>query len=199
MKGSSAGYQLSASLSGSDGASQGQTNTNAQVGAGETLTVKSGQDTTIAGANLGGKDVKMDVGRDLTVASLQDTASSSSSNYSVGATVTVGPAPGFAGSQTGNSGSLGGGSGSSSSAWVSGQTSIIGSNSVDIRTEKNTHVEGAVIAAEKRTSVNALQRSTERVSIFLRWVTKQPRRTNHHWSLRLVMPRIRKPYVKHSS
>jgi filamentous hemagglutinin len=31
---------------------------------------------------------------------------------------------------------------------VNGQTSIIGSNSVDIRTEKNTHVEGAVIAAE---------------------------------------------------
>jgi len=31
---------------------------------------------------------------------------------------------------------------------VSGQTSVIGSSSVDIRTEKNTHVEGAVIAAE---------------------------------------------------
>jgi filamentous hemagglutinin len=31
---------------------------------------------------------------------------------------------------------------------VSGQTSVIGSNSVDIRTEKNTAVEGAVIAAE---------------------------------------------------
>ena len=31
---------------------------------------------------------------------------------------------------------------------MNGQTSIIGSNSVDIRTEKNTHVEGAVIAAE---------------------------------------------------
>jgi filamentous hemagglutinin len=31
---------------------------------------------------------------------------------------------------------------------VNGQTSIIGSNSVDIRTEKNTDVQGAVIAAE---------------------------------------------------
>ncbi|GAB6126479.1 hypothetical protein [Humidesulfovibrio idahonensis] len=47
-----------------------------------------------------------------------------------------------------NSGSLGYGSGSSSSSWVNRQTSIIGTNSVDVRTEKNTAVEGAVIAAE---------------------------------------------------
>jgi len=144
--GVAAGYQLSAALSGSDGKSKSETNTNAKVNAGETLTVKSGQDSTVAGANLKGKDVKMDVGRNLTVASLQDTSSSSSSSYNVGATVTIGPAPGVVKNAlpgdpakvgtTGNSGSFGYGSGSSSSAWVSGQTSVIGTNSVDIRTEK---------------------------------------------------------------
>ncbi len=40
------------------------------------------------------------------------------------------------------------GKGSSSSAWVNQQTSIIGKERVDIRVEKNTHIEGAVIAAE---------------------------------------------------
>ncbi len=40
------------------------------------------------------------------------------------------------------------GKGSSSSAWVNQQTSIIGKERVDIRVEKNTHIEGAIIAAE---------------------------------------------------
>ena len=156
MNGPSAGYQLSASLSGSDGNSRSDTNTNAVVSAGETLSVKTGQDATVAGAHMVGKDVKMDVGRDLTVASIQDTSSSSNSSYSVGGTVTVGPKPDIVSrnvspqtqlGQTGNSGSFSVGSGSSSSSWVNGQTSVIGTNSVDIRTEKNTDVEGAVIAS----------------------------------------------------
>jgi filamentous hemagglutinin len=40
------------------------------------------------------------------------------------------------------------GKGAGSTAWVNQQTSIIGREQVDIRVEGNTHVEGAVIAAE---------------------------------------------------
>lgn len=58
--------------------------------AGEKLTTVSGQDTTVAGANLTGKDVDMTVGRNLTVASKQDTSSSSSSSYNVGGGMTMG-------------------------------------------------------------------------------------------------------------
>ena len=152
LNGVSGGVQTSASASGSEGQSQAATHTNARIGAGETLALTSGQDTTVAGANLAAKDVKMDVGRDLIVASLQDTSSSSSSNWDSGGSVTVGTLPDIGGllgevAKSGPSASVGGGSGSSSSAWVNGQTTILGSNSVDIRTEKNTDLRGAVIAS----------------------------------------------------
>ncbi|XXJ18188.1 hypothetical protein ACR42D_01255 [Desulfovibrio caledoniensis] len=49
---------------------------------------------------------------------------------------------------TGDSANVGMGKGTGSSAWVHNQTSIIGKEQVDIRVEDNTHVEGAVIAAE---------------------------------------------------
>ena len=63
---------------------------NAKVTAGEKLTTVSGQDTTVAGGNLTAKDVDMTVGRNLTVASKQDTSSSSSSSYNVGGGMTMG-------------------------------------------------------------------------------------------------------------
>ncbi len=43
---------------------------------------------------------------------------------------------------------VGVGKSSADSAWVNEQTSIIGKEEVNIRTEKNTHIEGAIIAAE---------------------------------------------------
>ncbi|WP_084516270.1 hemagglutinin repeat-containing protein [Desulfovibrio cuneatus] len=49
----------------------------------------SGRDTTVAGAHLEGDRVWMDVGRDLTVASLQDQYDSKNYSWSAGADVTV--------------------------------------------------------------------------------------------------------------
>ncbi len=117
--------------------------------------MKSGQDTKVAGANLEGNKVDIDVGGDLTVASLQDTSESKSSNWSIGGTATVGAGAAIvsevgidADSETGDSANIGFGKNKSSSAWVNKQTSIIGKEEVDIYVENNTHVEGAVIAAE---------------------------------------------------
>ncbi|MBS6831154.1 MAG: hemagglutinin repeat-containing protein, partial [Desulfovibrio sp.] len=167
---------------------------NAKVLAGEKLTTVSGQDTTVAGANLTGKDVDMTVGRNLTVVSKQDTSSSSSSSYKAGGNYTYsvsnswnsgGSSPidkatgittagtasatdgilGEAGSILGTgvvagmtepqkskekeeySASLSGSVSEGHSTLVSDQTSILGSNSVSIYTEGNTHVAGAIIAA----------------------------------------------------
>ena len=155
--GVAAGVQVSGAASGSLGNSRSDSNTNAEVYAGQTLTVESGRDTTVAGANLEGDKVDMDVGGDLTVASRQDTGTSGSSNWSVGGTATVGAGASVAatvgldvddGAETGNSANIGSGQSSASSAWVNEQTSIIGREEVDIHVAQNTHVEGAVIAAE---------------------------------------------------
>ena len=130
---------------------------NAKVTAGEKLTTVSGQDTTVAGGNLTGKDVDMTVGRNLTVASKQDTGEGSSGQFTVSAGATVGygadlKLPGLsnavdAAKSTIPKAGLTVGNGSAEKRWVTEQSSILGTDSVTIRTEKNTHVAGAIIAA----------------------------------------------------
>ena len=141
--GMSFGIRVEGAAAGSEDKSEALTHTNAVVVAKETLTIESGQDTTVAGANLEGKKVAMNVGRDLTVKSEQDKRKAAGSNWNVGGAVTIGY-----GASVEASGSLGIGKSEADSAWVNQQTSIIGKEEVDIRVEKNTHVEGAVIAAE---------------------------------------------------
>jgi filamentous hemagglutinin len=109
--------------------------------AGEALAVTSGADTTVAGANLEGKNVAMDVGGDLLVKSEQDKRAVAGSNWSAGGSVIF--SYGFSADAH-----VGMGKSSADSAWVNRQTSVIGQEGVDIHTGQNTHVEGAVIAAE---------------------------------------------------
>ncbi|ACU89621.1 hemagglutinin repeat-containing protein [Desulfomicrobium baculatum] len=139
--GAAAGIRVQAEAAGSKNTSRAQIHTNSAVAAGETLSVKSGADTTVAGANLEGKKVAMDVGGDLVVKSEQDKRVAAGSNWNAGGSATLGY--GFSADAH-----VGMGKSKADSAWVNKQTSIIGQEKVDIRTEKNTHVEGAVIAAE---------------------------------------------------
>jgi len=134
------GYKGNLGLSGKVEDSDAHFYQNAKILAGANLTTISGQDTTIAGANLTGKDVSMTVGRNLNVASLQGSSSYSSNSYDIKAGATVGAG-------VSASASLGIKSADGSSRTVGEQTSILGSNSVNIYTENNTHVAGAVIAA----------------------------------------------------
>lgn len=99
----------------------------------------------------------MTVGRNLTVASKQDTGEGSSGQFTVSAGATVGygadlELPGFsnaadAAKSTTPKAGLTVGNGSAEKRWVTEQSSILGTDSVTIRTEKNTHVAGAIIAA----------------------------------------------------
>ena len=84
------GVNGSFALNGEQGDSSGLKHDNAKLAAGEKLTTVSGQDTTVAGGNLTAKDVDMTVGRNLTVASVQDSSSSHSDSYNAGASATVG-------------------------------------------------------------------------------------------------------------
>ncbi|MBK9447778.1 MAG: hemagglutinin repeat-containing protein, partial [Betaproteobacteria bacterium] len=58
--------------------------TNTQVEAGETLTLKSGGDTTLKGAVAKGEQVIADIGKDLKIESLQDTSTYDSKQQSLG-------------------------------------------------------------------------------------------------------------------
>ncbi|SHJ59862.1 hemagglutinin repeat-containing protein, partial [Halodesulfovibrio aestuarii] len=139
--GASIGVTGSAAVSLSEGKGKVVTPVNTGVTAGQSLSVTSEKDTTIQGANLKGSTVDMNVGENLTVRSVQGKTSSKGSQLSVGGSVTVG----YGVSVSVNAGV---GSNSSKSKWVDTQTSIVGEKKVDIYTGKNTHVEGAVIAAE---------------------------------------------------
>ncbi len=139
--GMGAGVNVYASLGGSGSDYEAIYHRNAAVAARNDLTTKSGADTTIAGARVQGSTVTMNVGDDLVVASRQDESDGGSHSFGVSADVMLGI--GASGSISVNAGK-----GESSSGWVREQTAIIGKEKVDIRVEDNTHVEGAVIAAE---------------------------------------------------
>ena len=67
--------------------------TNSQINAGNTATLQSGKDTTLSGAVVAANTIKVEIGGNLTIQSLQDTSSSSytSKKQSQGASITIGP------------------------------------------------------------------------------------------------------------
>ena len=83
---------ITANASGSRGNADGNdlTYTNTHVDAGNTLTLKSGSDSTLKGAVASGKHVVTDIGGDLNIQSLQDSSTYNSRNQSAGGSVTVG-------------------------------------------------------------------------------------------------------------
>lgn len=81
------------------------------------------------------------VGRNLTVASLQDQYESKNYSWSAGADVTVGY-----GFMVG--GNVGFGQGKTNFDWVGQQTSIVGRSEVDIYVKNKTHIKGVIIATE---------------------------------------------------
>lgn len=116
---------------------------NASITAGNQLHFDSGKDTTIAGAALRGNEVIGRVGGDLSVSSLPDTGKVSGKQQDVSITVSIGLAGGG-----GVSGSVGTGKTSGSTNWVEQQTSITAKDRLDIRTEKHTQIDGALLAAD---------------------------------------------------
>jgi autonomous glycyl radical cofactor GrcA len=114
-------------------------NRNSHLNAGQNLNITSGNDTNIKGGNLQGQDVTLDVGNNLTIASVQDTGSVKGKQWDISGSITVGA--GVSGGA-----SVGYGETEGSSAWVAEQTSVIGSNSVTIKTKNHTQIDGALVA-----------------------------------------------------
>ncbi|EKR5113531.1 hemagglutinin repeat-containing protein [Escherichia coli] len=151
------GFSLSASANQGKGSEKGNgtTHTETTVDAGKQLTIISGRDTTLTGAQAGGETVKVDAGRHLTLTSEQDSDryDSKQQNASAG-------------------GSIGTGSASASVSHsrdkmhsnydsVQEQTGIFaGRGGFDVTTGQHTQLNGAVIASTATADKNRLDTGT---------------------------------------
>ncbi|HAP0328161.1 TPA: filamentous hemagglutinin, partial [Escherichia coli] len=155
----SGGWGISVSASANQGKGSekgnGTTHTETTVDAGNRLTIISGRDTTLTGAQAGGETVKVDAGRHLTLTSEQDSDryDSKQKNASAG-------------------GSIGTGSASASVSHsrdkmhsnydsVQEQTGIFaGRGGFDVTTGQHTQLNGAVIASTATADKNRLDTGT---------------------------------------
>ena len=151
------GFSLSASVNQGKGSEKGNgtTHTENTVDAGKQLTIISGRDTTLTGAQAGGETVKVDAGRHLTLTSEQDSDryDSKQKNASAG-------------------GSIGTGSASASVSHsrdkmhsnydsVQEQTGIFaGRGGFDVTTGQHTQLNGALIASTATADKNRLDTGT---------------------------------------
>ncbi|EFU0743328.1 filamentous hemagglutinin, partial [Escherichia coli] len=153
------GFSLSASVNQGKGSEKGNgtTHTETTVDAGKQLTIISGRDTTLTGAQAGGETVKVDAGRHLTLTSEQDSDryDSKQQNASAGGSFTFGSMSGSA------SVSLSRDKMHSNYDSVQEQTGIFaGRGGSDVTTGQHTQLNGAVIASTATADKNRLDTGT---------------------------------------
>ncbi|WP_052118524.1 hemagglutinin repeat-containing protein [Erwinia oleae] len=151
------GLSLNASVNKGKGSETGNGTRHVEttVNAGKNLTISSGRDTTLTGAQVSGEKVMLDVGRNLTLTSEQDTDNYDSKQQNASA---------------GGSVSMGGGSGSvnlsrdkmhSTYESVQEQTGIFaGKGGFDITVGEHTELTGAVIGSTATADKNRLETGT---------------------------------------
>ena len=135
----------------------GTTHTENTVDAGNRLTIISGRDTTLTGAQAGGETVKVDAGRHLTLTSEQDSDryDSKQQNASAGGSFTFGSMSGSA------SVNLSRDKMHSNYDSVQEQTGIFaGRGGFDVTTGQHTQLNGAVIASTATADKNRLDTGT---------------------------------------
>ena len=153
------GFNISASVNKSKGSEQGSgvTHTETQVSAGNQVTMVSGRDTLLQGAQVSGERVKADVGRNLTLASEQDSDRYDSKQQSVSAGGSFN-----IGSMTGSA-SLSASRDKMHSNWqsVEEQTGIFaGKGGFDVTVGEHTQLDGAGIGSPADASLNKLETGT---------------------------------------
>uniref|UniRef100_UPI00272D1321 hemagglutinin repeat-containing protein n=1 Tax=Leclercia sp. Marseille-Q4284 TaxID=2866582 RepID=UPI00272D1321 len=127
------------------------------VDAGNQLTINSGRDTTLAGAQVSGETVVADIGRNLTITSLQDSDHYDSRQHSVsgGVGYTFG-AGGFSGSISASRDKI-----SSDYDSVQEQSGIFaGKGGFDVTVGNHTQLDGGVIASTAEAGRNRLDTGT---------------------------------------
>ncbi|HDR9104764.1 TPA: hemagglutinin repeat-containing protein [Burkholderia vietnamiensis] len=128
------------------------TQTNTTIAAGDTLTMKSGGDTTLTGAQVSGDKVTADVGGNLTMTSVQDTSNYASNQHSAGASGSF--TFGYGG---GADVSIGHTGIDANYASVNQQTGIVaGKGGFDVSVANHTQLNGAEIASGAPAASNTL-------------------------------------------
>ncbi|MGN6649994.1 two-partner secretion domain-containing protein [Trinickia sp.] len=151
------GWGVSAAMSRAQGYanSDATMRNNTHIAASNTVTIVSGGDTDIMGANVSARKVIADIGGNLNIASVQDTVHSVAQQRSVGG--------GFSISQGGGSASFSmqNGRASGKYAGVSEQSGIqAGEGGFDIKVKGNTDLKGAYIASDAEPEKNQLTTGT---------------------------------------
>ncbi|MGJ0481060.1 hemagglutinin repeat-containing protein [Pantoea agglomerans] len=151
------GLSLNASVNKGTGSESGNGTSHAEttLNAGNNLSISSGRDTTLTGAQASGEKVTLDVGRNLTLTSEQDTDNydSKQQNASAGGSV----------SMSGGSGSVNLSRDKMHSTYesVQEQTGIFaGKGGFDITAGEHTQLNGAVIGSAAEASLNTLDTGT---------------------------------------
>jgi len=154
-----AGFSISANANSSKGHEKGNgvRQNETTVDAGNQLTINSGRDTTLAGAQVSGETVVADIGRNLTIASTQDSDHYDSRQHSVsgGLGYTFG-AGGFSGSISASRDKI-----SSDYDSVQEQSGIFaGKGGFDVTVGNHTQLDGGVIASTAEADRNRLDTGT---------------------------------------
>ncbi|HFH0422639.1 TPA: hemagglutinin repeat-containing protein [Salmonella enterica subsp. enterica serovar Bovismorbificans] len=140
--------------------SSSQRNTNSVIRAEELLTVHSGRDTTLKGAELEGNRVVVNTGRDLTLSSVQDTASYDSQQRSSGVGLSLCIPPLCYGASSGSV-SASGENILHDGRSVTNQSGIrAGDGGFAVTTGNHTQLDGAVIASTATAEKNRLDTGT---------------------------------------
>ncbi|WP_165604030.1 hemagglutinin repeat-containing protein [Saliniramus fredricksonii] len=142
--GQSLGLSLSANHARGNQSGTAASQVDSDLRAGERLALLTGNDALIAGAQLRGRDILLDIGGDLHVASRADTARLRGSSLNAGFGLTIGLMPG-AGSSLDLS--LGGGRERADSTLINQQTAIIADERLEAYVEGHTQLDGGLIAS----------------------------------------------------
>ncbi|EKK7717205.1 hemagglutinin repeat-containing protein [Cronobacter dublinensis] len=137
------------------------THHNSVVTAEDTLTVHTGRDATLQGAELRGESVKADIGRDLLISSQQDKNQYDSKTSSGGVSVSVCVPPICAGNFVQGSANAAGGKVTHDFKSVIEQSGIFaGTGGFDVHVGEHTQLNGAVIASDADATKNRLDTGT---------------------------------------
>jgi filamentous hemagglutinin len=153
------GITVSASVNAAKGSEKGNglTHSETTLDAGNRLSLTSGRDTTLTGAQANGESVKVDAGRNLTLTSEQDSDryDSKQQSASAGGSFTFGSMTGSANVNVSRD--------KMHSTWqsVAEQTGIFaGKGGFDVTVGEHTQLNGAVIASTADASLNKLDTGT---------------------------------------
>lgn len=163
LGGTQNGFTIDLAASGAKGNANGQsvTNENTQITAANTVSITSGRDTNLIGAEVSGNTVDANVGRNLTITSPQDTSTYNSQQSSAGFQVSICVPPICYGQTVSGSASASDQTIKDNFQSVGQQSGIYaGTGGFDVNVGNHTQLNGGVVASTATADKNSLSTQT---------------------------------------